>query len=356
MDRRYQGVRNWIVALMLLAGVTGAGEPGANTRRASSADHPPRKVVIGTVVLNPGGDYPGLESRLKALGSIIDEMASQASKSFPGRGLDLAILPEDAVTSMKGEASKRAVALEGAVLETFSRLARKHKSYVIVPLDMKETSSTGSIVSNAAVLLDRQGNVAGIYRKAHPVALVGSQSLEGGVTPGKSFPVFDCDFGKLGIQICWDMVFDDGWQALADKGAEIVVWPSASPATIMPASRAAHHRYFIVSSTWRNNATVYEPTGMVAARVEEAGKVLVHELDLSHAILGWSSFLNNGQALTDKFGPKVGYHYDPREDIGLFWSNDPDRTIGEMIRSIGGEEIDRQIERNQRLQKQTPIR
>jgi len=91
-----------------------------------------------------------------------------------------------------------------------------------------------------------------IYRKMHPVALVGKDDLEGGVTPGGATPVFACDFGKLGVQICWDIQFDDGWQALANAGAEIVAWPSASPAKALPAARAGRHRYFIVSSTWRD--------------------------------------------------------------------------------------------------------
>ena len=149
------------------------------------------------------------------------------------------------------------------------------------------------------MLLDRRGEVAGVYRKVHPVAMVGRDDLETGITPGSEFPVFDCDFGKLGIQICWDIVFDDGWQALADKGAEIVVWPSASPATALPAARAGRHRYFVVSSCWRNNATIYEPTGLVAARVESPEKPLVHQIDLSYAVLGWSAHLREGKAFRD---------------------------------------------------------
>ena len=66
------------------------------------------------------------------------------------------------------------------------------------------------------------------YRKMHQVAVVGKDDLEGGVTPGGVTPVFACDFGKLGVQICWDIQFDDGWQALANAGAEIVAWPSAT--------------------------------------------------------------------------------------------------------------------------------
>jgi predicted amidohydrolase len=97
-------------------------------------------------------------------------------------------------------------------------------------------------------LFDRRGEVAGIYRKAHPVAYVNSDVLEGGIKPGRDFPVFDCDFGKLGVQICWDIQFDDGWDALAKAGAEIVAWPTASPATASAAARAAQHRFYVVSS------------------------------------------------------------------------------------------------------------
>jgi hypothetical protein len=120
--------------------------------------------------------------------------------------------------------------------------------------------------------------------------------------------------------------------------------------TALPAARASRHRYFIVSSCWRNNSTVYEPTGLVAARVETPGKALVHPIDLSYAVLGWSAHLQDGQAFRDKYGDRVGFHYEPREDLGLFWSNDPQTTIGEMIRSLRLEEIDPQIERNRRIQ------
>ena len=123
-------------------------------------------------------------------------------------------------------------------------------------------------------------------------------SSKGASPRAEDYPVFDCDFGKLGIQICWDIQFDDGWASLAEKGAEIVAWPTASPATAQPASRAARHRYYVVSSTWREDATVFEPTGLVAAQVEPPGKVLVHQLDLSYAVLGWSAPLDNGKALT----------------------------------------------------------
>jgi predicted amidohydrolase len=341
------------IGLSVLIAVQGAArgsEPGAASGRTEKVDRPPRKVVVGTVVFGPYGRYAGLEERLKELSGLVTAMAEDASRKHPGRGLDLAVLPETTVTSLQGPASQHAIPLQGPVLETLGALARRHRTYLVVPLDLAEEGSSGPIYSNSAVLLDRRGAVAGIYRKAHPVAMLGHDDLESGITPGREFPVFDCDFGKLGIQICWDIVFDDGWQKLADAGAEIVVWPSASPATALPAARAARHRYFIVSSCWRDNSTIYEPTGLVAARVENSGQALTHELDLSYAVLGWSAELREGQALREKFGDRIGYHYERREDLGMFWSNDARTTVGAMIRSLGLEEIDVQIARNRRLQ------
>src|SRR5262249_44790388 len=154
------------------------------------------------------------------------------------------------------------------VRDTVGALARKHRAYIIAPLDLAEDGPGGATRSNAAVLFDRRGEIAGIYRKRHPVAYVGHDDLDRGITPGRGGPVFARDFGRLGIQICWDIQYPDGWDALAAGGAEIVAWPTASPATVLPAAYAARHRSYVVSSTWRDNATAYEPTGMVAARVE----------------------------------------------------------------------------------------
>jgi hypothetical protein len=209
----------------------------------------------------------------------------------------------------------------------------------------------------------------GIYRKVHPVAANGARVLEDGVAPGQEFPVFECDFGRLGIQICFDVEFDDGWETLARKGAEIVVWPSQSPQTVQPAAHALRHRYYVVSSTWRNNAAFFEPTGMMAAQilsqVEEGSpagaafaprrvfhpeRVLVRQIDLSYQILGWQPPLRNGAALREKYGDRVGFHYSEAEDRGLFWSNDPQMPIGRMVRDMGLETLDGALERNLKLQ------
>jgi hypothetical protein len=89
-----------------------------------------------------------------------------------------------------------------------------------------------------------------------------------------------------------------------------------------------------VSSNWRNNSTILEPIGKIAAQIRPPQRVLVEEIDLSYLILPWSPQLKNGAALREAFGDKVGFRYYEDEDCGLFWSNDPKQPIAEMAKSI----------------------
>jgi predicted amidohydrolase len=301
-------------------------------------------VVVGTAMQAFWVTYPGLSRRLEELTAIIDRMAD-ASRQKYGRGVDLAILPETSLTGEAyGDALSRSVPFAGEVAEVFGRAARRNRCYIVVGTYLREAGHPRRC-SNAGVLVNRAGEAAGIYRKVHLVVAADGKTMEGGSAPGREQPVFDCDFGKLGIQICYDMEFDSGWREAAVKGAEIIAWPTQSPQTAQPAARAAANRCHIVSSTWRHNASIFDPTGKIAAQIRPPEQVLVHEIDLSYAILPWSSKLRNGMALRQLFGDHVGFRYYEDEDCGIFWSNDPKTSIGEMVRRLGVLEAGDEMER-----------
>lgn len=301
---------------------------------ASTSGLPPRKVIVGTVMQPFWGAHPGLDKRLAELTAILDSMARESQRKY-GRGLDLAILPE---TSISGEAGRDALAqsvvLDGPVAGAFAAAARNHRCYTIVASYFKDQPAAPRC-SNSAVLFGRTGDILGAYRKVHLVVSPDGKTMEGGSSPGKDYPVFDCDFGKLAIQICYDMEFDRGWRELARQGAELIAWPTQSPQTSQPAARAMQQRCHIVSSTWRHNASFFEPTGKIIAQVKPPGQVLVQEIDLSFAILPWSSRLQNGRALQAKFGDRIGFRYYEDEDLGIFWSNDPTTPVRRMTESLG---------------------
>ena len=352
MNRRtFLASMSSLAALEVVPGLTGGG----NARGRSTSQSPPRKVIVGTVMQSFWGQYPGLDNRLDQLAGIVDQMAAQAKQRY-GRGLDLAVLPETAITGeAEGDALARSVPFDGRVKEVFTRTAREHGCYVVVPtylLDSKEKK----LCSNAAILVGRKGEVVGTYRKIHLVVSLERGTMEDGATPGDTVPVFDCDFGKLGIQICYDIEFEGGWSELARQGAELIAWPTQSPQTSQPAFRAKANRCYIVSSTWRHNASIFEPTGKIAAQITPPQSILVHELVVSYALLPWSSKLRNGEALRQAYGDKVGFHYYEDEDCGIFWSNDPKMTIGEMARAIGVLELEEEMARVREFYRKAKVR
>jgi predicted amidohydrolase len=345
-----------IVTLVLWAGGIAAGprteasEPSVRPESPLAAlrrDGLPRKVLLGTVISGYGVFSQPLEKRLQRMDELIEAMAARARGDYPAKRLDLAVLPETFLTRPGDSLAKQAVRLE-EVLPRIAACARRQGCYLIVPLLLQETAPPLRI-SNAAVLVDREGNVVGIYRKVHPVAPQGSDVVENGTTPGREFPVFECDFGRVGIQICFDLLYADGWEALARQGAEIVALPSASPETVHPSLYALQHRYYIVSAAPRDHAAVYSPLGVIEAEVTKED-VLVHQIDLSYALLHWEAVLEEGEGLRRKFGDKVGFHYYRPEDAGIFWSNDPGAPIAQMIASLGLSESDANVERVRRLQ------
>ena len=310
----------------------------------------PRKVTVGTLMSSSQKKAKTLSERIAVIESLIDRLAVEADRKYPGEGLDLVILPENALSpNSPREASKRAVRLAGEIQDRMGSKARQYDTNLIATMILDERQGERRIYSNAAVLFDRTGTPIGIYRKYHPVAYLGSSQLEGGVTPGSEFPVFKCDFGRLGIQICWDMSYEDGWLALAQQGAEIIALPTASAQTVRPAFYALRGQCYVATSTGRGNASVFNPIGTISAQTTQS-PVLVHQVDLSYAILHWSSKLHGGQVLKDRFGDRIGFEYSHTEDTGLFWSNDSQTTIREMVRELGLEEMGEQVERCRYLQ------
>ena len=75
----------------------------------------------------------------------------------------------------------------------------------------------------SAAVIDRTGNIVGVYRKTQ--LTVGE--YENGYEWGDELPVFDLDFGKVGVLICWDLWFPEAIRGLRLNGAEVIAYPIA---------------------------------------------------------------------------------------------------------------------------------
>jgi predicted amidohydrolase len=158
-------------------------------------------------------------------------------------------------------------------VQVLAEFARRKHAWVVAGVLERE----GSTAYNTAVLLDREGALRGRYRKVY----LPREEVEGGLTPGEEYPVFQTDFGKLGLMICWDIQYPDPARALALAGAEIVALPIAGGNLTLGHARAIENHLFLVSSGYDYPTEIVDPDGKVVASATGNPGVAVAEIDLS---------------------------------------------------------------------------
>ncbi|QGQ98143.1 carbon-nitrogen hydrolase family protein [Paenibacillus psychroresistens] len=128
--------------------------------------------------------------------------------------------------------------IPGHLSAAISSKAKEYGTYIVFNLDERD----GVCVYNTSLLFDRQGQIAGKYRKVHlPMA-----EAQLGFTPGNDYPVFDTDFGRVGMLICWDQVFSEPARIMRLQGAEILCISTAGEAPIQTAARAVDNGVYVV--------------------------------------------------------------------------------------------------------------
>jgi len=202
--------------------------------RADQIGRPVRVVSIGF--------HPGRP--LEEIAALVDAEGA--------KGADLIAIPE----TCRGQNETSVEALDGPTLGAMAKLASKHRTYIVCPIDRKE----GARRFNSAVLLDRQGQVACVYNKLYPVWQEECLKIPA-VSPGNSATVYQADFGRVGLAICFDVNWGALWEQLSNQGAEMVIWPSAYSAGRSLQAQAIDFHYYIVSATHVPDCLVFDIDG-----------------------------------------------------------------------------------------------
>ena len=115
------------------------------------------------------------------------------------------------------------------ILKQMSQLAKKLN--VVLPISFFEKDNNAYF--NSIAVINSDGNILGKYRKSHIPD--GAGYLEKYYfNPGNTgFKVWDTNFGRIGIGICWDQWFPEAARIMALKGAEILFYPTAIGDEIM---------------------------------------------------------------------------------------------------------------------------
>jgi predicted amidohydrolase len=240
-----------------------ASAPGATVRWSGIEWSLPeadakREITVASVYLRPRSPSTPASNIEQFCGMI--DAAGQA-------GADLCVLPE-AITVVGVPGAKPAdvaEAIPGPISEKLGHHAQQSGMYVVACYPERH----GPDVYNTAILLDRNGRLVGKYRKTH----LPNEEVDAGYTAGDSYPVFRCDFGMVGLMICWDVAFPEPARALAIAGAEILLMPIWGGNETLMSARAIENAVYVVSSSYGSPTGVIDPLGawQAVVRPEDEG-------------------------------------------------------------------------------------
>jgi len=228
---------------------------------------PPKRMArVATANCYPSGNTKSAES-VEEFCAVAEEAGRQKCDIVClGEGVNLAGVRNAGYSDI-------AEPIPGPTTKRLGEVARQYKMYIVAALGELD----GHAVYNTSVLIDRNGDVAGKYRKVQ----LPREEIEAGVTPGDDFPVFDTDFGRIGMMVCWDNQYAEPARALAFQGAEIIFMPIWGGNTILTRARAIENQVHVVSSGYSIGSTVYDPWGNLLAEAKERPSIAWADIDLN---------------------------------------------------------------------------
>jgi predicted amidohydrolase len=246
---------------------------------------------LATIHYIPKGKSP--RENCREYSSLIEKAAGQKA--------DLVVLGE--VVPFVGVGKKpheNAEAVPGPTTRYFGELAQKHHLHVVLSLYERE----GCVVYNTAVLVGPDGKLLGKYRK---VCLPHSE-VEAGVTAGQDYPVFQTQFGKVGMMVCYDGFFPEVARELTNRGAEVIAWPVWGCNPLLAQARACENHVYVISSTYTDVksgwmiSAVFDHAGKPLAKALKWGDVVVAEVDLSERYF-WRNNLGDFRSMVQRHRP-----------------------------------------------------
>lgn len=260
-----------------------------------------REVKVATI----GAVIPGYQNRTdmeNVVKEIVKFWDNQIRQVLPDRP-DLILLPEffDMPAGYSTSVQEEFIKVRGNQIQDFiADIARQNNCYIAFGTLLRDENGN---LRNSAVLIDRKGKQVGVYHKNFPT--IGE--IESGILPGTETPVFECDFGKVGMAICFDLNFEELRNRFAAQQPDLMLFPSMYHGGHMQSNWAyACRSFFVGAISGRGTLSqVRDPLGEIIASTTNYNNYVTAGINLNSRLvhLGY----NDGKlrALKKKYGSRI---------------------------------------------------
>ena len=222
----------------------------------------------------------------------------------------------------------------------FASVAKENRCYIAFGAQREENGSW----YNSCIILDRAGNVAGIYNKNYPIV----PEMNGGTKPDDKAPVIQCDFGKVGCAICFDLNFDELRDRYAAQKPDIMIFISQWHGGFEQIKWAYSCRsFFVCSYSFRTQPSeIRNPFGDVVAASTHNFNYAVATVNLDRQMFHQDLNLVKLTALKTKYGDKAIITEDGPIGVMMLTSEHEQISAADMVKEFNIELLDDYLERS----------
>ncbi len=229
----------------------------------------PRKVKIASINHRPRNSKTP-QTNLEQFSRLIDEAGAQKA--------DVICLPEGiTICGTRMTYADVAEPIPGPSTQFLGQCAARNKTWIVAGIYERD----GKSIYNTAILLSRDGKLAGKYRKV----CLPREEIDGGITPGHDYPVFDTDFGRVGMMICWDVSYPEVARELSARGAEMILMPIWGGNETLAKARAIENQVYLVASGYDFRTAIYDKAGEAIAKSPDSTGIIYVDVDLNQRLL-----------------------------------------------------------------------
>ncbi len=218
-------------------------------------------------------------------------------------GCDILAFPE-VYYRPNGDYYQAAEELGGESTTWAMEMARKYSMYIIWPIIERK----GDTIWNSCFLFDREGGHVGTYHKMNPT--IGE--IENGVRPGEEASVFDIEFGRIGMAICFDLNFRNIFEGLRDNGAEAIFFCSAYRGGHQLLWWAQELGCYIIAAIRAEFGRIVDLTGQ-QLELSTYESLVTHRININRRLLHMDYNWDKMDAMLEKYGTDLTFDYVTQE-------------------------------------------